>query len=75
MQASQECKHAFCTDCVTSSTRMHVAEGSVDRITCMEPGCSVALPRHVCAHPRVTSARHVVPYARHTCPGMDVRRW
>ncbi len=45
--AVKECKHAFCTGCVTGSARMHVKEGSVDQITCMEPGCSVALPHQV----------------------------
>ena len=58
----QECKHAFCADCVTSSARMHVAEGSVDRLTCMEPGCDIALPRQV----RIRSA--AAPTARYAGP-------
>eukprot|EP00798_Chlamydomonas_sp_ICE-L_P006631 gene6631-3289_t len=42
-----DCTHHFCTDCFSTHCRMNVNDGTVDKVTCPEPGCKLAVPPFV----------------------------
>lgn len=37
------CQHAFCSDCVAAHAEVHVRDGSLDQLRCLEPKCGQAL--------------------------------
>lgn len=41
------CHHIFCDICVTTHAGLHIAEGALDRLRCLDPTCKERLSRQV----------------------------
>lgn len=41
------CHHVFCAECVTTHASLHVKEGSLDALQCLDPSCKERLSREV----------------------------
>lgn len=42
-----DCRHVFCAECVATHAGLHVSEGSLDKLRCLDPGCKERLSRQV----------------------------
>lgn len=47
-----DCRHVFCVECVATHAGLHVSEGSLDKLRCLDPGCKERLSRQVSAQGR-----------------------
>ena len=50
VQASLQCGHAYCQDCMRQHCQLHVKEGSLQFLRCPQPDCKEPLDRPVCFH-------------------------
>lgn len=41
------CRHVFCEECVATHAQMHVREGTLERLECLDGACHTRLPRQV----------------------------
>ena len=41
------CRHVFCEECVATHAQMHVREGTLERLQCLDGACHTRLPRQV----------------------------
>ena len=41
------CHHVFCAECTRTHAALHVEEGSLDALVCLDPGCKERLSRQV----------------------------
>ena len=69
VQASLQCQHVYCQDCMRQHCALHVKEGSLEFLRCPVPDCKEPLDRQVslCAtrHARRRTTRH---HVIHTTP-------
>ena len=47
VQASLQCGHVYCQDCMGQHCALHVKEGTLEHLRCPEPDCKEALDRQV----------------------------
>ena len=42
-----DCNHTFCRSCLAHQAKLHVTEGTIEKVKCPEPGCGEALGAHL----------------------------
>ena len=54
----EHCRHIFCADCITTHARLHVKDGTMEQLQCLEPGCKNRLSCQVQRWLRQACKRH-----------------